>query len=367
MAEAGGKRVTMAEVARAAGVSVATVSLVLNGRDRDLQIKEATAVAVLEAAARLDYTPNHAARSLRRRRTNTFTILVYALDNPYYADIARAARQAAAAHGYKLHIVETQGFDAEMDALRNLQSGDSDGVIVATIRHGALPHASDAFREVVRRGLAAVTLLDYSAAPTIPTIRIDDEGDAYLATTHLIGLGHRRIAYLNDRSAPELAQGQPGHAFDRYRGYRRALDDAGIAFDPVDVIRGHWSSAGGRAMVRELLARQEPRPTALFCFNDLIAIGALRALYEAGVQVPVEMAVLGFDGIEPGAFTTPALSTVAHSREDLGRLGVETLLGLLDGRTPEKPDHVLPGRLIIRESCGTPSAFRFAGEGAMSE
>ncbi|HEY8601928.1 MAG TPA: LacI family DNA-binding transcriptional regulator [Thermomicrobiales bacterium] len=361
MAETVGKRVTMAEVARAAGVSVATVSLVLNGRDRDLQISETTAIAVLEAAARLDYTPNHAARSLRRRRTNTFTILIFALDNPYYADIARAARQAAAAHGYKLHIVETLGPDAEMDALRNLQSGDSDGVIVATIRHGALPHASEAFREVVRRGLAAVTLLDYSADPRIPAIRIDDEADAYLATAHLITLGHRRIAYLNNSTATELAQGQPGHAFDRYRGYRRALGDAGIPFDPACVFAGHWSPAGGRAMVRELLARAEPRPTALFCFNDLIAIGALRGLYEAGVRVPGEMAVLGFDGIEPGAFTTPALSTVAHSREDLGRLGVETLLGLLDGRAPDKPDHVLPGRLLLRESCGTPSAFRLGG------
>jgi DNA-binding LacI/PurR family transcriptional regulator len=219
----------------------------------------------------------------------------------------------------------------------------------------------------VRRGLAAVTLLDYSTDPRIPTVRIDDEGDAYLATAHLAKLGHRRIAYLNDRTAEELAQGRPGHAFDRYRGYRRALDDAGIPFDPACIFAGHWSPAGGRAMVRELLAHSRPRPTALFCFNDLIAIGALRGLYEAGVQVPSEMAVLGFDGIEPGAFTTPALSTVGHSREDLGRLGVETLLGLLDGRAPEKPDHVLPGRLIIRESCGSPSAFRVAGEAAMSE
>jgi LacI family repressor for deo operon, udp, cdd, tsx, nupC, and nupG len=151
------------------------------------------------------------------------------------------------------------------------------------------------------------------------------------------------------------------HAVDRYRGYRRALDEAGVAFDPALILSGHWSSVGGHTMVRELLARPGSRPTALFCFNDLIAIGALRALYEAGVRVPDDIAVVGFDGISPTAFTTPALTTVEHSRDDLGRLAVETLLGLLDGRESATPDLVLPGRLVVRESCGTPAELREGG------
>jgi LacI family transcriptional regulator len=102
-------------------------------------------------------------------------------------------------------------------------------------------------------------------------------------------------------------------------------------------------------MVGDLLSHPGPQPTALFCFHDLIAIGALRGLYEADVHVPDEMAVLGFDGIQPSAFMTPVLSAVAHSREDLGRLGAETLLGLLDRRAPEENDHVLPRWLVIRE------------------
>jgi DNA-binding LacI/PurR family transcriptional regulator len=344
-------------VARAAGVSAATVSLVLNGRARAVQISDVTSEAVREVAAHLGYTPNHAARSLRRRRTNTLTILVYSLANPYYADIARAARQAAAAHGYKLHIVETEGQDAEFEALRNLRSGDSDGVIAATTRHRAYPEAAETFREVVERGLAAVTLIDYSIHPTIPAIRIDDAASAHLATAHLTRLGHHRIAYLTYATVEELEEGRPSHAFDRYRGYRRALAEAGVGFDPASVITGPPSPTGGREMVQRTLARQV-RPTAIFCFNDLIAIGALRALYEAGVRVPEEMAVVGFDGIEPTAFTTPALTTVAHSRDDLGRLAVETLIGLLDGQTPSAMDRVLPGRLIIRESCGAPARMR---------
>jgi len=362
----GAKRATIAEVARAAGVSTATVSVVLNGRDRAIQISATTVVAVREAAARLDYTPNHAARSLRRRRTGALTILVFDLQNPYYADIARAARRAAGAHGYKLHIVETQDQDAEIDALRNLQGGDADGVIVATTRHRAFPGATAMFREVVRRGLAAITLLDYSPDPAVPAIRNDDEASAHLATAHLARLGHRRIAYLNYATVAELEREQPAHAFDRYRGYRRALEEAGVPFEPALVVAGAWSLAGGRAMVHQLLARTGSRPTALFCFNDLIAIGALRALYEAGVRVPHDMAVVGFDGTDPTAFTTPALTTVAHSREDLGRLAVETVLGLLDGRAAEMFDRVLPGQLIVRESCGALSEVRAGREVTVS-
>ncbi len=356
--EPSARRVTITDVARAAGVSVATVSLVLSERHRELQISEATASAVREAATRLDYTPSHAARSLRRRRTNALTLLVFDLQNPYYADIARAARQAAAEQGYKLQIVETQGQAAELDALRNLRSGDADGVVVATTRHRGFPEATAMFRQVARRGLAAVTLIDYGIDPIIPAVRIDDEAGAYLATAHLTGLGHRRIAYLTHACAADLEQGRPGHAFDRYCGYRRALAEADLAFDPSWVLGGSWSAAGGRGMVRELLAREGTRPTALFCFNDLIAIGALRALYEAGIRVPDDMAVVGFDGIELASFTTPALTTVAHSRDDLGRLGVETVLGLLAGRAPETPDRVLPAHLVVRESCGATAAAR---------
>jgi DNA-binding LacI/PurR family transcriptional regulator len=350
-------RVTITEVARAAGVSVATVSLVLNGRARAVQISEVTSDAVREVAASLGYLPNHAARSLRRRRTNTLTILVYSLANPYYADIARAARREAAARGYSMHIVETEGHDAEFDALRHLRSGDSDGVIAATTRHHAFPEAAEIFREVVDRGLAAVTVIDYSIDPTIPAIRIDDEAGAYLATAHLTRLGHHRIAYLTYATIEQLEREQQSHAFDRYCGYRRALAEAGVGFDPASVITGPPSAAGGREMVRRILTRAV-RPTAIFCFNDLIAIGALRALYEAGVRVPEEMAVVGFDGIEPTAFTTPALTTVAHSRDDLGRFAANTLIGLLDRRAPGTMDRVLPVRLIIRESCGAPARMR---------
>ena len=151
------KQVTIAEVARAAGVSAANRLTRPQWARPRVQISEGTSEVVREAAAQLGYTPNHAARSLRSRRTNTLTILVLMLKNPFYADIAMAAREAAAAHGYKMNIVEAQGREAELDALRNLRSGDADGVIAATTRHRAFPEASETFREVVKRGLAAVS------------------------------------------------------------------------------------------------------------------------------------------------------------------------------------------------------------------
>lgn len=353
-----GKRITIAEVAHATGVSVATVSLVLNGYARTAQISAATSLAVERVAAELGYVPNHAARSLRRRRTNVLTLVVFTLTNPYYADIASAARVAAAKRGYRVNIVEADRPDAERDVLRDLRSGDSDGVIVATTRHHADPMAAKMFHGLTERGVPAVTVIDYSIDPAIPVIRIDDAAGAYLGTAHLLGLGHRRVAYLTHATADALEHQEQSHASDRYWGYRRALVEAGVRFDPAWVSAAGTTLDGGRAAMCALLAQAGPRPTAAFCFNDLMAIGALRALHEAGVRVPDEMAVVGFDGIELAAFTTPALTTVAHSREDLGHVAVETLIALLEGDSPVEAECVLPCQLIVRESCGGLVALR---------
>ena len=344
------KRVTITQVARAAGVSPATVSLVLNGRARAVQISESTVASVSAMAAQLGYTPHHAARSLRRQQTNIITLLVHTLTNPYYTDIASAARRAATAGGYRVNVVETQGCDAESDALAGLRSGDADGVIVATTQHHR--DFAPTFHEVIGRGLPMVTVIDYSIDPHNPVIRIDDQAGAYLGTHHLLTLGHTRIAYLTHATLDDLERHERSHARDRYCGYRQALTEAGIAFDPAWVIAGETTPDGGRAAMHALLAQPAPRPTAAFCFNDLIAIGALRACFERGVRVPEDMALVGFDGIDLTAFTTPAISTVAHSRADLGRMAVETLLAMLTGAGPMEAERVLPCQLIVRESCG---------------
>jgi DNA-binding LacI/PurR family transcriptional regulator len=139
---------------------------------------------------------------------------------------------------------------------------------------------------------------------------------------------------------------------DRLQGYRRALAEAGIAFDPAWVVKGETTLSGGYALMQALLARPGPRPTATFCVSDLAAIGALRALYEAGIRVPEDMALAGFDGILLGQYTTPALTTMNQPRAEMGRLAAEMLFDLLEGGQQLPREHVLAAELLVRESCG---------------
>lgn len=345
-------RVRITEVAAQAGVSKATVSLVLNGRTHDVGISAATCALVLNAAERLGYTPHHAARSLRRRQAMRLTLLVHNLGNPYYADIATAARRAAGARGYEVHVVEAASTQVEGQVLAHLRGGGSDGVIVATTRHGCDRATTPLLSELARQELPVVLLIDHSPDPAIPAVRIDDEQGSYLATTHLLRLGHRRIGYLAGATDQPLEAAPVSHVADRYRGYRRALTEAGVVFEPVWLVQGPVTMAASRELIRHFLELGDTRPTAVFCFNDQMAIGALRGLYDAGVRVPDDLALVGFDGLDLGAYTTPSLTTVAHSRARLGQLGVELLLDTLNGAPPVVPERVLPVELVVRESCG---------------
>ena len=170
-------------------------------------------------------------------------------------------------------------------------------------------------------------------------------------TTHLLKLGHRHIAHLTSRVSDLSAQGSSVES-DRLRGYVRALAEAGVAYDPAWLLQGEPTVPGGYALMHELLARPGPRPTAVFCISDLRAIGALRALYEAGIQVPEDMAIVGFDGILLGQFTTPALTTMDQPREEMGRLAAEMLFHLLEGQQPLPSERVRSAELLVRESCG---------------
>lgn len=347
-----GGRVTIAEVARAAGVSKATVSLVLNGRSGAVAISAATQALVLDAAARLRYSPNRAARSLRSRRTQILTMLLSQLVSPYFADIAAAAQSTAAERDYELNIIDASSTTAKLRALDHLRGGGSDGIIIATGYRSTRDEALDAVQDLVRRGMPAVMVLDRSPDGVIPAIRIDNDEGIALAVRHLVGLGHRRIAFLTVQGSHPLSEEQTSKA-DRYHGYRRALAEAGLPFAPAWVYQAPAQTlAGGRDLVHDLLASPTPRPTAAVAFNDPLALGALRAVHEAGTRVPDDLAIVGFGGIEMGQYAVPALSTIDHPRAALGREAVGTLLTLLDGGTPDEVDRVLPVELLVRESCG---------------
>lgn len=352
--------VTIFDVAREAGVSKATVSVVMNDRLGPVRVSDATRATVLEAAARLGYTPNHAARNLRRRQTRAITLIVQRIGTPYFTDIAQAVVESAKGLGYEVDIVDAEAPDGEREALLRLRGGRADGVIIATAR----PALRDATavreewsrretgrRELAKLGLPTVHLLDRGPDSSVPSIEIDNEEGGYLATRHLLGLGHRRIAYVGPRS-PESDDEQTSLA-ERFRGYRRALAEAGVQFSPSWLIVGWRDLEGGRAAARTWVRQGAERPTAAFAYTDLVAISLLRGLYDEGVRVPENLALVGFDGIEMGQFTIPALTTIDHPRRDLGRLGVETLAALISGQTPTEMHRVLPIRLVVRESCGS--------------
>jgi DNA-binding LacI/PurR family transcriptional regulator len=345
------QRTTIVDVARAAGVSTTTVSVVLNESQSTVRISDATRAAVKAAAVQLGYMPNPAAQNLRRQRTTMLTLLVGDIANPFFTDIAASVHANVAIHGYELNIVDAYQLDAELQALDQLRNGSSAGVIVATGRHGTRRQAIDALRELVRSGLPAVIMCDRSPDPAIPAIRIDDAASASVMTTHLLDLGHRQIAHLTSRLS-DLSAHESSVESDRFQGYLRALRAAGITYDPAWLLEGEPTVSGGYALLHELLARPGPQPTAVFCISDLRAIGALRALYEAGIRVPEDMAVVGFDGILLGQFTTPALTTMNQPREEMGRLAADMLFHLLEGQPPLPSERVLAAELLVRESCG---------------
>jgi DNA-binding LacI/PurR family transcriptional regulator len=348
-------RVTIAEVARAAGVSKATVSLVLNDRAAAVAISAATQAAVLDVAARLGYEPNHAARTLRSRRTRVVTLLISQLANPFFTGIAAALQAQAAGRGYELHIVDVSPPEVKLQALRHLRGGGADGLIIATGHHTTLGAELEVVRDLVRRGLPAAMILDRSPDPAIPAFRVDNETVGALATEHLLRLGHRRIAFLTVHGSYD-PDGRRSSLADRALGYRRALERAGVPFEPAWIVQGRpeqpATPALGRALLRALLALPGPRPTAAFATNDLTALGVLRAAHEAGVRVPNDLALVGIGGIELGGYATPALTTIDHPRDELARLAMETLVGQLEGRAPPAVEQVLPVRLLVRESCG---------------
>ncbi len=333
---------TSADVARLAGVSQATISLVLNGRASKVRISDETRDRVLSAAARLGYTPNHAARSLRQRSTKTITFVLPTLSNPYFSDVVGGAQAAARKHGYAVTVIPSDSRLGGSHSLLPLQGAAYDGVIVAG-RQSCIPAE---LMQLTKRGVAVVMLQEHSPDPAIRSVSVDLEAGGYMATRHLIDLGHRRIAHVT-----EQLRDQHSHP-DRLHGYRRALQEAELPFEPELVVTTGNSMAGGAEAIERLLNQDRPHPTAAFIYNDLMAIGALHALRKRGLSVPDDFAVVGFDGLAMGQFTAPPLTTIDHPRQELGRLAIESLIEVIENKPQKTQQRLLPVTLVVRESCG---------------
>jgi DNA-binding LacI/PurR family transcriptional regulator len=300
-------------------------------------VNHSTAERIRRIAKEAGYRPNTIGRSLATNRTQTIGFVVTTVADPFVAEVTAGIEDVARQRGYAVFLANSNADpEREVAVVRSFQDRRVDGVIVMASRVGQL------YMPLLSELDVPIMLVDNQHPGEFAhAISIDDRGGARLVTSHLAGLGHRRIAYIGDR------MGMQSDA-DRMAGYADALQAAAIEFNKVYVAHGNGAPGGGLEAMQSLLALKE-RPTAVFCYNDMTAIGALRALHKAGVRVPGEMSVAGFDDLPIASFVEPPLTTVRQPKAEMGRRAATILLELLEGKSMEAQITV-PGELIVRES-----------------
>ncbi|TQJ31102.1 LacI family DNA-binding transcriptional regulator [Microbacterium sp. SLBN-146] len=337
---------TMHDVARVAGVSIKTVSNVINEYPH---VRATTRDRVLVAIKELGYQPNLSARGLRSGKTGVIGLAIPSVREPYFAELADAVIAAAERRGLGVVVDQTnQVREHELDVIAGRRLRLTDGIIFSPVNIGE----SDA--ELLKVPFPLVILGESIFGGPTDHVSMHNVSSARAATEHLIAMGRRRIAVIgadDDEEANAF-----GSATLRVRGYHQALQAAGIPADPALVVpAGLWHLQTGAAATRALLDSGATFD-GLFALNDTMAVGALRALAEAGVSVPDDVAIIGFDNIDATKFSIPSLSTVDAGRTDIAELAVEMLVERItrkvDGMAPRrlKPEF----RIVARESTGHP-------------
>jgi LacI family transcriptional regulator len=329
------ERVTMADVAREAGVSKMTVSRVVNKKG---EISPTTREHVLEVIKRLGYRPSAIARGLATNRTGTIGLVVPDIANPFFSEIARGVEDKAYAADYNVFLCSTyEDPRRERAVLNSLEEKLVDGLLLCSSRLAQDDLAS------VMDDFAAVVLVNRTVKnDDASMVRVDSVLGGRMATEHLLAAGHRAIGFLTG----------PSTSFDgrfRVTGYHQALAEAGLA-PRADWQQGCTSNVqGGLEAAHELLAGH-PELTALLCYNDLVAVGALQACSQMGRRVPEDLAIIGFDDILMAALVTPALTTCRSAQYEIGFQAMRLLLDRIHGCRGGCEEIVLPPELIIRAS-----------------
>ncbi len=331
----------MYDVARKAGVSVATVSRCFNDSG---PVGEQTRLRIERVAEELRFVPNRAAQSLRAVRTHTLGVVVPDLHGAFFSELLRGLDQAARAHRYHLLVAGSHGSKDEIRAALRSMSGRVDGLVVMN------PDVSAFTIEANLPPRLPVVLLgerDRPASENLDTLGIDNAAGAAAMTRHLLGLGHQRIAHLAGTASNH-------DAAERLRAYRETMAAAGLSTDGL-VFEGDFTEeAGYRA--GERLAGLDARPTAVFAANDAMAVGAISALRAHGLRIPNDVAVGGFDDIPLARYLSPPLTSVHVPIDELGARAVERLGVAIEADTPLPSRQVtLPTTLVVRASCGAPA------------
>jgi DNA-binding LacI/PurR family transcriptional regulator len=325
--------VSIKDIARAAQVSHSTVSRAL--RDSPL-VNPETRALIHRIAAEKGYTVSAVARSLVTRRTNTIGIVVTSIADPFVGEVVSGIEEFALGHQYSV-ILATCHADPERErrAVRSLQERRVDGILVTASRVGAL------YLPMLEEMKVPIVLINNQHPGEFGYhVSIDNPAAARAVTEHLLALGHRRIGYIGDRFGLQSDT-------ERCSGYRESLEAAGVAYDPALLVTGDSHPESGLQAMRELLSRPEP-PTAVFCYNDMSAYGALRAVRDAGLRIPEDISVAGFDDLFLSSYTDPPLTTVRQPKHEMGRDAAGILLDLLSGGNPTSL--IKQGNLIRRQS-----------------
>lgn len=325
-------RPTIAQIASAAGVSVPTVSKVLNGR---LDVSPATRERIEQVIETYGFVRNRAARALRKGKTGLIDLVVPRLDDDYFLPILQSTEQVFKEAGVRIVLTSTHYEpDQELQWIASVTDRSTDGILLV------LP-SDEAIQQLSQQNTPFVIVHNQSA--NTPSVTITGWEGGFAATNHLISLGHRRIAYIGKNA-------RAMDAIKRFAGYRTALEVASIPLDPDLQQNGNFTTEDGYTATRALMALQRP-PTAIFAGNDHQAIGVYRALYELGIAIPQEVSVIGFDNLAYTELMNPSLTTIHVPRLELGRSAATMLLQLIAGEPLDPMLVVLPTRLLERQSC----------------
>jgi DNA-binding LacI/PurR family transcriptional regulator len=334
------KQISIKDIARAARVSHPTVSRAI--RHSPL-VKPETAERIREIADRMGYRPNAVARALVTRKTGTIGVVVTTIADPFIGEVVSGIEEAANEHGYSVILANSNADPArEINVVQSFQERHVDGILVAASRVGAL------YVPMLNRLKVPIVLINNQHPEEfVDSVMIDNVASSLRAVQYLIQLGHRRIAYMGDQYGLQSDT-------ERFTGYREALHHANCPLSAELIVRADGKPEGGGFAMDKLLSLPVP-PTAVFCYNDMSAIGALSRIRARGLRVPQDISLIGFDDLFIASYTDPPLTTVRQPKRAMGRIATEILLKLLDDPQYEA-NMKMKGELIVRESTAPPTA-----------
>lgn len=341
-----GMRVTIRDLARAAGVSSATVSYVINNGPRT--VRPETRERVLEAMRRLDYHPSAVARALSSNRMNTIGVVSQLTGdtlNHWFASLLQAVLKSCMARRQNVTLFVGEHWTDLRKSMPTYRDGRCDGLLLL-----GPPNTDEMARALMNKNVPFVLVNDTCEHPLVSHVDVDNEAAMEALVGHVIAAGHRRIALVGGEM--ELSSARL-----RHRGYVRALAAAGISYDPELVPPAHYDETAGFRQTHQLMALPASRrPTAICCGNDPMAFGAIKALHELGYRVPGDVSVTGFDDVPTAALFVPPLTTVRQPFDQLGHIAVNTLLDQIESGDVCVRKEVLPAELVLRRTVAPPPA-----------